>query len=257
MAARAAPRGPAGRRDDRRAARARAAAARDPTRSSSTSPTSPRTTSRSRCGRSRPTSGCWRAASATSSTTARARGWASSSDGAGRMSHLIADLLEYSRTGRARGDAEAVDLDDGVGPRGRQPPARDRRRRRDRRARRAADRPRAPARDDLHVAEPDRQRAEVPARGRGAGRARHRAAGRRRPLGARDRRQRHRDRAALPRPRVRALPATAHRRGVPWHGDGPGHRQEDRRDQRRHRPGRVRPGRGRDVLRHAARGRRR
>ncbi|MCW3004142.1 MAG: hypothetical protein JWQ20_3440 [Conexibacter sp.] len=41
----------------------------------------------------------------------RARGWLGFvSDGAGRMSHLITDLLEYSRTGRARGDAESIDL---------------------------------------------------------------------------------------------------------------------------------------------------
>ena len=43
----------------------------------------------------------------------RARSWLGFvSDGAGRMSQLIADLLEYSRTGRARGDTEVVDLDD-------------------------------------------------------------------------------------------------------------------------------------------------
>jgi signal transduction histidine kinase len=41
----------------------------------------------------------------------RARSWLGFvSDGAARMSHLIADLLEYSRTGRARGDVEQVDL---------------------------------------------------------------------------------------------------------------------------------------------------
>jgi signal transduction histidine kinase len=43
----------------------------------------------------------------------RARGWlAFVSDGAGRMSHLIADLLEYSRTGRARAAPEPVPLDE-------------------------------------------------------------------------------------------------------------------------------------------------
>jgi signal transduction histidine kinase len=34
------------------------------------------------------------------------------SDAADRMSHLISDLLEYSRTGRAQADAQAVDLGD-------------------------------------------------------------------------------------------------------------------------------------------------
>jgi signal transduction histidine kinase len=43
----------------------------------------------------------------------RARSWLGFvSDGAGRMSQLIADLLEYSRTGRGLGEAEVVDLDD-------------------------------------------------------------------------------------------------------------------------------------------------
>jgi signal transduction histidine kinase len=45
----------------------------------------------------------------------RARSWlAFVSDGAGRMSHLIADLLEYSRTGRAGTDTDtaAVDLNE-------------------------------------------------------------------------------------------------------------------------------------------------
>jgi signal transduction histidine kinase len=43
----------------------------------------------------------------------RARGWLGFvSDGAGRMSHLIADLLEYSRTGRAAGEPAPVPLDD-------------------------------------------------------------------------------------------------------------------------------------------------
>jgi signal transduction histidine kinase len=42
----------------------------------------------------------------------RARSWLGFvSDGAGRMSQLIADLLEYSRTGRGRDDAETVDLE--------------------------------------------------------------------------------------------------------------------------------------------------
>jgi signal transduction histidine kinase len=41
----------------------------------------------------------------------RARSWLGFvSDGAGRMSQLIADLLEYSRTGRAGGETEVVDL---------------------------------------------------------------------------------------------------------------------------------------------------
>jgi light-regulated signal transduction histidine kinase (bacteriophytochrome) len=43
----------------------------------------------------------------------RARGWLGFvSDGAGRMSHLIADLLEYSRTGRTAGDVEHIDLNE-------------------------------------------------------------------------------------------------------------------------------------------------
>ena len=43
----------------------------------------------------------------------RARGWLGFvSEGAERMSHLIADLLEYSRTGRTRGDAERIDLNE-------------------------------------------------------------------------------------------------------------------------------------------------
>jgi signal transduction histidine kinase len=43
----------------------------------------------------------------------RARGWLGFvSDGAGRMSHLIADLLEYSRTGRAAGDVDHIDLNE-------------------------------------------------------------------------------------------------------------------------------------------------
>ncbi|HWI75123.1 MAG TPA: ATP-binding protein, partial [Baekduia sp.] len=42
----------------------------------------------------------------------RARSWLGFvSDGAGRMSQLIADLLEYSRTGRGPGEPEVVDLD--------------------------------------------------------------------------------------------------------------------------------------------------
>jgi signal transduction histidine kinase len=42
----------------------------------------------------------------------RARSWLGFvSDGAGRMSQLITDLLEYSRTGRSRDDAEVVDLE--------------------------------------------------------------------------------------------------------------------------------------------------
>jgi signal transduction histidine kinase len=41
----------------------------------------------------------------------RARSWLGFvSDGAGRMSQLIADLLEYSRTGRGLGETEVVDL---------------------------------------------------------------------------------------------------------------------------------------------------
>jgi signal transduction histidine kinase len=43
----------------------------------------------------------------------RARSWLGFvSEGAGRMSQLISDLLEYSRTGRGRDDAEVVDLGD-------------------------------------------------------------------------------------------------------------------------------------------------
>jgi signal transduction histidine kinase len=43
----------------------------------------------------------------------RARGWLGFvSEAAERMSHLISDLLEYSRTGRAGGDADVVALDD-------------------------------------------------------------------------------------------------------------------------------------------------
>jgi signal transduction histidine kinase len=43
----------------------------------------------------------------------RARSWLGFvSDGAGRMSHLIADLLEYSRTGRLLGETEPIALDD-------------------------------------------------------------------------------------------------------------------------------------------------
>jgi light-regulated signal transduction histidine kinase (bacteriophytochrome) len=43
----------------------------------------------------------------------RARSWLGFvSDGAGRMSHLIADLLEYSRTGRAGTDAGAIELNE-------------------------------------------------------------------------------------------------------------------------------------------------
>jgi signal transduction histidine kinase len=43
----------------------------------------------------------------------RARSWLGFvSDGAGRMSHLIADLLEYSRTGRTAGDVEHIDLNE-------------------------------------------------------------------------------------------------------------------------------------------------
>jgi signal transduction histidine kinase len=43
----------------------------------------------------------------------RARSWLGFvSDGAGRMSHLIADLLEYSRTGRAAGDIQHIDLNE-------------------------------------------------------------------------------------------------------------------------------------------------
>ncbi|HET6509398.1 MAG TPA: CHASE domain-containing protein [Baekduia sp.] len=42
----------------------------------------------------------------------RARSWLGFvSEGAGRMSQLIADLLEYSRTGRGRDDTETVDLE--------------------------------------------------------------------------------------------------------------------------------------------------
>jgi signal transduction histidine kinase len=43
----------------------------------------------------------------------RARSWLGFvSDGAGRMSHLIADLLEYSRTGRAASESQAISLND-------------------------------------------------------------------------------------------------------------------------------------------------
>jgi signal transduction histidine kinase len=43
----------------------------------------------------------------------RARSWLGFvSDGAGRMSQLIADLLEYSRTGRGLAEPEVIDLDD-------------------------------------------------------------------------------------------------------------------------------------------------
>ena len=97
------------------------------------------------------------------------------SDGAG--AHVAADhrpagvLAHGPRARGRRGDDRARRR---LGPGGRQPPARDRRHRRDRGARRAADRPGAAARDDLHVAEPDRQRAQVPRRG-GADRPRARA----------------------------------------------------------------------------------
>ena len=172
------------------------------------------------------------------------------SEGAARMSQLITDLLEYSRTGRAReDDGETIALDD------------------------AWDMAVANLQHAITDTGATVERGELPTvhaqpremtsmlqnlignglkyRGEAAPIVRAHAEQQRRPLGDRDQRQRHRDRATIPRARVRTLPATSHVRGVPWHRHGPSHRQEDRRVQRRQCAGRVDPRRGLHVHRHA------
>ena len=86
-----------------------------PTPSWSSSPTWPRTTSRSRCARWPPSASCWRSATATELDERGGQYIDFAVDGAKRMQVLINDLLTFSRVGRRQRAREPVDLD-GPGP---------------------------------------------------------------------------------------------------------------------------------------------
>ena len=77
----------------------------------SNSPTSPRTTSRSRCGPSAVTSSSSSTASRTSWMPRPGSYIAGAFDGATRMERLITDLLAFSRVGTRGGDFLPADLD--------------------------------------------------------------------------------------------------------------------------------------------------
>ena len=204
-----------------------------PTPSWSSSPTSPRTTCRSRCARWPASPSCWSAATRASWTSGPTSTSPSRWTAPSGCRLLINDLLAFSRVGRLT-----------------------REHRRDRRrtswSTQAAGQPvagasRRPAPTvtvagpalvsgrrgaaGRRVPEPDRQRDEVPRRGSRRGSAS--ASDARRRVGVLGRRQRHRHRARVRRPDLRDLPAAARQGRLPRHRHRPGHVPQDRRIPRR------------------------